>query len=623
MRSFGVFGKVYAEADVIGSRYYNVAMLLGAWAVKNWELARDKWDARYRCVYGGNQPRRADGSTALYATNASLPASLRDLRIFAVIASLHSWKIWLGDVTGAYLNATAPPDTYVTLQEEQIDHVLDAEEAKKYRDLKTQGRKPVVQLLKALYGHTQAGFLWEAEARRCLMKMGFVNFSDVSSAWYVKYDQNSKLICMLLLYVDDFMLAGDPDVVRQTVAQMQKIWILKGGDIHSVNESPILGTQFNQYLSENGTRMDVIIDQRSYASHSVGEFLKMTGESEKKLSKSVDLPSTDRDQNLVFADQKIGVPDDPIQYGQYKDHGPGLIGKLMWLARTGWFHLTVAVQGLSREVQQWTHTVDEMAVRIFSYISKFREGVLLLRVSPQDRKSGKLKLLIFSDADHAGNVTTRKSVSGCAVVLSGPNGTWAVIDWISKSQRTISLSTAEAELLAAQVALRECLSILILFDLLQLEVATELLVDSSAALSVLLTGLSNKLRYAAKSQGLACAWCNAVLHDFNIRARKVATDHNIADLFTKSVSKFTFSNLLTLCGWVTPADAGRARCANKHESPAHDEPVRCLNFVDKVGAFCAACQEGKCRCFNGAQKWDLRDTDTSDRIPIRQNDGKQ
>ena len=79
------------------------------------------------------------------------------------------------------------------LSEEMIDHLLDPGEAKKYRDLQKAGKKPVVELLKALYGHTQAGFLWEAEARKQLLKMGFVNFSDVSSAWYLHYTEEGKL----------------------------------------------------------------------------------------------------------------------------------------------------------------------------------------------------------------------------------------------------------------------------------------------------------------------------------------------------------------------------------------------------------------------------------------------
>ena len=172
-------------------------------------------------------------------------------------------------------------------------------------------------------------------------------------------------------------------------------------------------------------------------------------------------------------------------------------------------------------------------------------------------------------------------------------------------------------MLASQLALRECLTILILLDILQIEVEVELLVDSAAALSILLTGLSSKLRYSAKSQGLAVGWCHSVIRDFNIRARKVATDHNIADIFTKAVDKFTFGNLSRLCGWVSPNAVSQPRCVGMHVSPAHDEPTRCLNFVDVAGSKCHSCLENGCRCFNGASTWDYRVTPEPDRIPLQ------
>ena len=242
-----------------------------------------------------------------------------------------------------------------------------------------------------------------------------------------------------------------------------------------------------------------------------------------------------------------------------------------------------------------------------------------------DLKEKKLKLLLFSDADHAGNISTRKSVSGVAMVLAGPHGTWSLLDWISRTQRTISLSTAEAELLAAQLALRECLTVLILLELLQVDVEVEMLVDSSAALSVLLTGLSSKLRYSAKSQGLGPAWCAGVLRDFSIKARKVATEHNLADLFTKAVSSFTFANLTALCGWVQADQVNRPRCAHRHPAPFSDEPCRCLNFVDKVGDFCKDCKATPdyCPCYNGATCWDVRTPKEVEKIPCHSKDDEE
>ena len=620
MKNFGVLGQVFDRDEVKGRRHYNEAQLLGAWAVKQVELEKEKWEARYRCVYGGHQPIRADGSTALYVSSASLPASLRDLRIFTVVASLYNWVIHGGDVTGAYLNAAAPADSFVRLSPEQVSHLLPPEQLAKYNALIAAGKTPVVELVKALYGHTQAGFLWEAEARKQLMKMGFVNFSDVSSSWYCMYStpkdgESPKLVCMLLLYVDDFLIAGDPHVVRKVVSQMKEIWELKGGDIHSINDAPIIGTQFMQHFQEKGQLASIVVDQRKYSKHTIQTFLETTGLTEKDLISKCELPILETEQDVVLPDGKAPLP------GRFSQYGSKIVGGFMWLCRTGVAQLTVAVNNLARHMNAWSPAIDRQCLRLVSHTFKTaHDGVLLLRASSLDRLEKKLKLLVFSDADHAGNVSTRKSVSGCAIFLAGPHGTWALLDWISKTQRTISLSTAEAELLAAQLALRECLAILIVLDILQIDVDLELLVDSAAALSVLLTGLSSKLRYAAKSQGLCAAWCASILKDFSIKARKVATDHNVADLFTKAVSKFTYNTLTTLCGWVTPDCANKPRCSNYHDTPVHDEPSRCLNFVDKQGDKCKNClADTTCRCYNGATCWDNRVVE-KDLIPLTPED---
>ena len=55
-----------------------------------------------------------------------------------------------------------------------------------------------------------------------------------------------------------------------------------------------------------------------------------------------------------------------------------------------------------------------------------------------------LDLYAFTDADWAGCVDDRKSTSGAAFFLGG-----CLVSWSSKKQSSVSLSTAEAEYIAA------------------------------------------------------------------------------------------------------------------------------------------------------------------------------
>lgn len=65
-------------------------------------------------------------------------------------------------------------------------------------------------------------------------------------------------------------------------------------------------------------------------------------------------------------------------------------------------------------------------------------------------KCENLNLEGFSDSDYAGDIDTRRSTSGYVFKLSdGP------ITWMSKRQNCITLSTAEAEYIAACLAVKE------------------------------------------------------------------------------------------------------------------------------------------------------------------------
>ncbi|XP_039045782.1 secreted RxLR effector protein 161-like [Hibiscus syriacus] len=93
-----------------------------------------------------------------------------------------------------------------------------------------------------------------------------------------------------------------------------------------------------------------------------------------------------------------------------------------------------AVQLLSQFMQAPKKIHYEAAMRVVRYIQKNPgEGILFSAKS-------KPSLVAFCDSDWAACPMSRRSVSGYCVKLGD-----SLICWISKKQRTISLSSAEAE----------------------------------------------------------------------------------------------------------------------------------------------------------------------------------
>jgi len=61
--------------------------------------------------------------------------------------------------------------------------------------------------------------------------------------------------------------------------------------------------------------------------------------------------------------------------------------------------------------------------------------------------AGNLRLHGYIDVDWAGSVVDRKSTSRCCFSLG-----FASISWMSRKQKSVSLSTAKAEYIAASIA---------------------------------------------------------------------------------------------------------------------------------------------------------------------------
>ena len=70
-------------------------------------------------------------------------------------------------------------------------------------------KRPVVRLLKALYGHPDAGTFWEGHCDKALQKQGFKPIPNWGSCYF-----HNKMKVFLTVYVDDFKMSGPPDACK-------------------------------------------------------------------------------------------------------------------------------------------------------------------------------------------------------------------------------------------------------------------------------------------------------------------------------------------------------------------------------------------------------------------------
>ena len=134
----------------------------------------------------------------------------------------------------------------------------------------------------------------------------------------------------------------------------------------------------------------------------------------------------------------------------------------------------------------------------------------------------------YSDSDWAGCKRTAKSTSGGVLML----GEHCVKSW-STTQKSISLSSGEAELVAAVKASSEALGLMSMMRDWGMSVKGQVYVDSSAALGVVGRKGNGKLRHVR----VGMLWVQQKEETGELQYKKVLGTDNPADLLTKYLTQ--------------------------------------------------------------------------------------
>ena len=298
-------------------------------------------------------------------------------------------------------------------------------------------------------------------------------------------------------------------------------------------------------------------------------------------------PSTLGKVSTPFTEAGIARPtlDEHEKPGRLQPIASKVLMKILFAARMARFDLLRATQSLASRVTKWSVECDIALHRLVAYINcskdQFLEGFI-----GDDFKD--CQLWLFADADHAGEHDS-KSTTGSAIILVGPN-TYYPLNAFSKKQSVISISSTEAEVVAANHALRaEGIPMLALFQELNLfqqgkkpaavagkpstdsseEVVTRIdpeideirngnvdsgiragdinglkasfpefyqmkfMEDNQATITVCQSGSSASMRHTNKTQNISFKWIKQQFEKEQFDLLNVGTLHQVADILTK------------------------------------------------------------------------------------------
>jgi hypothetical protein len=143
----------------------------------------------------------------------------------------------------------------------------------------------------------------------------------------------------------------------------------------------------------------------------------------------------------------------------------------------------------------------------------------------------------YADADWANGKGDRRSITGWVSKVNGDP-----ISWASKKQRTVALSTCEAELYAESAAIQEVLWLRgLLKELgLQSHVGSEVFGDNQAAIAVTKNGVKGE---RTKHVDVKYHFVTETVERGDVRLKWIPTAEQQADIFTKALPQPSFELL--------------------------------------------------------------------------------
>jgi len=159
----------------------------------------------------------------------------------------------------------------------------------------------------------------------------------------------------------------------------------------------------------------------------------------------------------------------------------------------------------------------------------------------------KIELHLFVDADFAGSREHTKSTSGGFLALVGEKSFFPLA-WVSKKQTSTSKSTAESELVSLSHSLfEEGIPMLNLWQTVTgRAIPLKVKEDNEATIKIVKKGFSPKLRSLSRTHRVNLGSIHEATQMPDIFLEYIATEDQVADIFTKNLDPQKWGHALDL-----------------------------------------------------------------------------
>lgn len=431
-----------------------------------------------RIVVRGFQQKEGIDFTEIFASVVK-PTTWR---LLFVIGIHEGWVFAQFDVVTAFLNGDLEEDIYV---KPPPGYPLP--------------RGMVLKLKRALYGLKQASRQWYTKYRRAMEKLGW-KVSAYDPCLFINENKGTFLI----LYVDD-MIVWAPN--HETIEAFKRDLF----NIFDMTDEDECTYFLGMHIEHNGDQIH--LHQRN----AINQMLKRYGLEDiptvKTPIREIPAKNEDRQTDSKFITEYISK-----------------VGSLIYSSQISRPDIAYAVSVAGRfNANPNQHHMDNVN-RIFAYL----KGTMECGITYD--KTSDMRLEAFVDSDWGGCPDTHRSTTGWVVTFGG-----SPISWCSQRQKTVSLSSTEAEYVAASEAAKELIWLKGLVNELNLSnlriKGIRLFIDNDSAVKLTKNA---EFHNRTKHINIKHHFIRDLVEEGTIIPTRVDTTNNLADAFTKPLSTVLF-----------------------------------------------------------------------------------
>uniref|UniRef100_A0AAV1VAR2 Reverse transcriptase Ty1/copia-type domain-containing protein n=1 Tax=Peronospora matthiolae TaxID=2874970 RepID=A0AAV1VAR2_9STRA len=408
----------------------------------------------------------------------------------------------------------------------------------------------VCKLKRSLYGLKQSPRMWNQTIDGFMIKMGFKK-CESDHCIYIKRDDQDMIL--VVLYVDDLILASS----KNELLKSTKMALSKRFEMTDLGELDyFLGMEI-----KNDRKTGMVTVQQTKFLKSVLTKFGMDNSKPVKTPQDPGLKLTKNmcEQECKHEDTMCNVP--------YRS----AVGGIMYLMVATRPDLAAAVGSLSQFSSDPCPTHWQALKRVLRYLQATPNHGLEFTREEGSRICG------YTDADWAGDIESRRSTSGYVFMMSG-----GCISWKSQKQRTVALSSTEAEYMALSEATKEAVWLKVLLGELgemTSDEAIKMYEDNQGSIAL---AKNPEFHKRTKHIDIRYHFVREKVESGEVVLEYCPTQDMLADMMTKPIAAVQFENIRDRLG-IQGAAANESRGSVEKTAAVKKTPRQAASSVEASG----------------------------------------